>query len=362
MNILFVNTVCGTGSTGRIVVEQYKKAELEGHTCMVAYGRGDSPREINGYRIGSDFDMYFHAFMTRITDKTAFYSKRATKIFINKVRTFAPDKIILHNLHGYYLDIEQLFIYIKEEKIPVEWTLHDCWAFTGHCSHFDFIDCNKWLTQCSKCPQKSEYPKSSIADNSIWNYKKKKELFTNVDELRIITPSDWLAQLVKKSFLGEYPIEVINNKVDKKIFRPVKSDFRKKYKLEDKIILLGVANVWTPRKGLNDFIELSGILNDKYKIVLIGVNDKNKKHLTDNMIGINRTESAQELAEIYSASDFYINLTYEDTYPTTNLEARACGTTVITYRTGGSVETADIVVEQGDLKKIIETVVSYKNL
>ncbi|MCI8372246.1 MAG: glycosyltransferase [Lachnospiraceae bacterium] len=349
MKVLQINTVCGTGSTGRIAVDLYDKLEAQGHECLIAYGRGKAPEGIHAVRIGNDLDTYMHAAMTRITDKTGFYSRRATRKFIEKIKEYQPDLIHLHNLHGYYLDIRQLFHYIRKEQIPVVWTLHDCWPFTGHCAHFDYIGCSKWQEGCHNCPQKKEYPASKFLDHSQQNYQIKKELFTSLEDMKIITPSNWLAGLVKQSFLSKYPVEVVHNQINTAVFKPTESDFRRRFHLENPFIVLGVANVWIQKKGLQDFIKLSEQLDDSIQIILVGVNKKLKKIIPDKILTIQRTDSIKQLAEIYSAADVYLNLTYEDNYPTTNLEAHACGTTVISYQTGGSTESADLVIEKGRL-------------
>lgn len=353
MNILFVNTVYGTGSTGKIVAQQYKQLQEAGHTCMAAYGRGTAPAHINSYRIGSDKDMYMHALLTRITDRTGLFSTRATKAFLQKIDDFQPDCIYLHNLHGYYLNYELLFQYIKEKGISVVWTLHDCWSFTGHCAYFDYVGCEKWKSGCGSCSQKNSYPASMLCDFSKENYKRKKNSFTNVKDMTVIVPSKWLEGLVKQSFLKEYPVKVVYNEVDTEVFKPCENKIREVYHVGNKKLLLGVANVWEKRKGLEDFIKLTDMLEEElYQIILIGLNQKQIKEMPESVIALERTESAAKLAQFYTAADYFLNLTYEDNYPTTNVEARACGTTVLTYRTGGSVECADIVVEKGDLEAV----------
>ena len=300
--------------------------------------------------------------MTRVFDNAGFGSREATIKFIDFIKEFAPDIIHLHNLHGYYINVEILFEFLKEYNKPVVWTLHDCWAFTGHCAHFDLYKCYKWQNECGECPQKKEYPASFLFDNSRNNYIRKKQAFQGVNKLVVVTPSQWLANLVKESFLQNYEIRVINNGIDLTLFKPTYGDFRGRYNLENKIIVLGVASAWGVRKGLLDFIELRKLLDRRYEIVLVGVSEEDKKRLTEGMLGITRTDSVKELAEIYTASDIFVNLTYEDNYPTVNLEAQACGTTVLTYRTGGSVESVpeEQVVEQGNLRYMVELIEKYE--
>ncbi len=341
LKILQINSVCGFGSTGRIATDLYKVIEEQGHECVIAYGRGEAPKNIKTIKIGSNMDNYIHVAKTRILDKHGFGSKKATLEFIKKVKEYNPDIIHLHNIHGYYINIEILFNYLRKSGKKVIWTLHDCWAFTGHCSHFDYVGCYKWKNGCNSCKQKCEYPASNLLDNSKWNYGKKKELFTSIDKnnLIIVTPSKWLANLVRESYLNKYKIEVINNGIDLNIFKPVESNFRKKYKIEDKKIILGVASVWNERKGLNYFVDLSKQIDKNYQIVIVGISEKQKKELPNNIIAITRTNNLNELVEIYSDSDIFFNPTLEEVLGLTNIESLACGIPVITFDTGGSVET-----------------------
>lgn len=364
MKILQINVVCGYGSTGRIATDIYKLLEAEGHECLIAFGRGTAPEGINSYRIGTNYDNYAHVIKSRLLDQHGFASRNATMEFIKKAKEYDPDIIHLHNIHGYYLNVELLFEYLKEINKPVIWTLHDCWAFTGHCAHFDFVGCNKWVNGCNNCPQISSYPKSLLIDNSKANYKNKKNIFCDVKNMSIITPSKWLAELVKNSFLKEYPVQVINNGIDLKAFQYADSDFRQNNNLQDKYLILGVASIWTERKGLDAFLALSKIMNDNEIIVLVGVTAKQKSMLPANIIGITRTDSLKELAEIYSTADIFLNPTLEDNFPTTNLEALACGTPVITFATGGSVESIDntcgAIIENTNVDDLYETILHLK--
>lgn len=340
LRILFINSVCN-GSTGTICKNLYKAAVEDGHECCIAYGRGETPKGYNTIKIGNKLDFYLHVLKARLFDASGFGSKRATKEFIKKIDEFKPDIIHLHNIHGYYVNIEILFKYLKEHpEIKKVWTLHDCWAFTGHCPHFEYEKCEQWKNECEKCIRIKEYPKSLI-DRCNNNYKIKKMLFTNVENLVLVSPSRWLEKLIKKSYLMDYPVEVINNGIDTNIFKYTKSDIKEKYNIKSKKIILGVASVWDKKKGLDTFIELSKKLDDDYQIVLIGLNKKQIKKLPNNVIGIDRTENVQELVKWYSAANVFFNPTLEDNYPTVNLEAIACGTPVITFDTGGSSESSE---------------------
>lgn len=349
------------GSTGRIATDLYKVLEGQGHQCVIAYGRGVAPGGIKSIKIGSDFDVNVHGVLSRITDKHGYYSKNATRILIQKIKVFDPDIIHLHNIHGYYININILFDYLKEANKPVVWTLHDCWAFTGHCSYFDFIKCYKWQTSCIACPMKNEYPKSILFDRSKKNFTDKKKTFCGIKNMMIISPSEWLENIIKKSFLNIYNIKVINNGINLNIFSPKQKIIARQnlhISLQTKIYLGVAYNFEVASKGFNDFLKLSEMIDEKSKIILVGVSKEQIKKLPKNIIGITRTNNTMELAELYSTSDVFINTTYVDNYPTVNLEAISCGTPVIAYKTGGVVEqiTQDIgiLVAQGDINGLFE--------
>lgn len=329
MKVLQINSVCGYGSTGNIVVDLYHALNEQGHECCIAYGRGTAPDNVQSYRIGSDLDVYMHGIISRITDKHAFYSKRATKRLVRWMKDYDPDVIHLHNLHGYYINIEILFEALKQMDKPVVWTLHDCWAFTGHCAHYTKAGCYKWMSGCGNCPQKKGYPSTVFIDNSYKNYAKKKDIFNKVANVMIVAPSQWLADQVQKSFLSKITRKVIYNGVDLSVFQPTQGDFREKYCLEDKKIILGVANVWNEGKGLYVFNDLAKELDDTYKIVLVGVTQKQRLQMDDRILCIDRTGSKQELAEIYSTADLFLNPSVEETMGLTTVEALACGTNVL---------------------------------
>ena len=366
MKVLLINSVCGIRSTGRIATDIAEDYMADGHTCMIAYGRGEVPQKYQGisYRIGSDLDVKINGLKARFFDNEALNAKKETEKFIEFANDYNPDLLWLHNLHGYYINIELLFDWIKSRpSMKVHWTLHDCWAFTGHCAHFSVVGCNKWKTGCYSCSQSREYPSSFCSDNSKVNYIRKKQAFTGVKDMTIITPSYWLADLVKDSFLKEYSIEVKHNTIDTDVFKPTKGDFREMYSLKDKFIILGVASAWSDKKGLSDFIKLRKELSDDYALVLVGLTKKQASKIDSDIIVIERTNSKEELASIYTAADLFLNLTYEDNYPTVNLEAQACGTPCVTYRTGGSVESVpeENVVEQGDLQGILTKIKEFRS-
>ena len=345
MKILQINSF-SNGSTGKIMMSIHKKLLENGHESYVVWGRGRKSKNEHEIYLNDKIGTYLHVLYSRITGKNGFSSALSTKRLLKTLDDLKPDIIHLHNIHGYYINIDLLFHYLKENNIKVIWTLHDCWSFTGQCAYFDMANCNKWQKSCYNCPQLKSYPKS-FKDNSIWNYKKKKELFNGLN-LTLVTPSKWLSNLVRKSYLKNYDVIVINNGIDTNIFKPTTSNFRKNHNILNKKVILGIANVWDKRKGLDDFLKLSKVLNTDYVIVLIGLSKKQIELLPNNIIGITRTENQQELVEIYSTSDILFNPTYEDNYPTVNLEAIACGTPVLSYDTGGSIEFTDFIEDNKD--------------
>jgi len=364
--LLQINSVVNSGSTGRIAEEIGQTAVATGWKSFIAYGRNDRSSQSELIKIGNDWDIKMHGIKTRLFDKHGLGSKSATKELIGKIKEISPDLIQLHNIHGYYINIEILFNYLRKTNIPVVWTFHDCWPITGHCAHFSFVGCEKWKTQCNNCPQMKNYPSSWIVDRSEKNYNLKKELFISLPNLTLVSVSKWLSGILKESYLQHYPLNVIHNGINTEVFRPSADNvFRIKYRLDNKFILLGVATSWGSKKGLYDFIELGKLLKTDFQIVLVGLTKKQIEKLPDNILGIERTESVKELAEIYSASDVFVNPTYEDSFPTTNIESLACGTPVITYKTGGSPEAIDeltgIVVEQGNIAKLVDAIKMVKN-
>ena len=358
MKIYQINVVCGQGSTGHIVLELADLIERQGGNCRVAYGRGNVPIGINSFKMSNNFDILWHVLMTRLTDRHGLFSKKATRRLLADIQKYNPDIIHLHNIHGYYLNYKILFKFLKSYGKPVVWTLHDCWAFTGHCSYFDFVRCDKWKTGCKECKLTGKYPKSLFWDASKQNYYHKKTSFTQIKNFYIVTPSLWLANKVQESFLNYYPVKVIYNGIDTKLFFPKEnSEFRRKYGIENKKIILGVANVWSERKGLRDFIELQKILSDDYLIVLVGIGEKQKKMLPEErVLSISRTDSIEELIDIYSAADVYFNASVEETMGMTTVEALACGLPVVVYNRTAVPEivepNAGIVLEPGNIKEV----------
>lgn len=336
MKVVQINTTCGIGSTGKICVgiSQLMTAQnTENHIlCSTT----------DGYPLGIPCSdgryRKLQALQSRLLGNYGFNSKAAARRMIAELERIRPDIVHLHNIHGHDCDLELLFSWFRRRKTKLVWTFHDCWAFTAYCPHFTMMKCDQWKTQCTQCVQRRSY--SWFFDKSRALYEKKKALFTGLD-LTIVTPSQWLADLVKQSFLKDCPVQVIPNGIDLKVFRPVQSDFRGKYGLDNQKIVLGVSFGWDARKGLDVFTALSKRLPEDYRVVLVGADDDVDKRLPENILSIHRTRNQQELAEIYSAADVFVNPTREENYPTVNMEALACGTPVLTFRTGGSPEMLD---------------------
>lgn len=356
IRVLQVNIVCNSGSTGRIAEEIGCLVIKSGLECYIGYGRGDRPSNSYSIRIGSDFNLYTHGVQSRFFDNHGLASRKATISFVESIKKINPGIIHLHNIHGYYLNYPILFDCLKELDIPIIWTLHDCWPFTGHCAYFTAAECDKWKTGCYECPNKKEYPASYFLDNSNRNYQLKKKVFTSNKNIHFVPVSSWLSELLDDSFFSDYPKTIIHNGVDLDIFKPIKSISSK----SSQFIVLGVASVWDKRKGLDDFIKLRQILDSHYSIIVVGVSKKQMKSIPDGIVGIERTENIQQLAELYSKADVFLNPTYEDNFPTTNIEALACGTPVITYNTGGSPEAVTtetgFVVEQGNIQGLVDCI------
>ena len=361
MRVLLINAVCGQGSTGRICTGIADMLKAHGHDAYIAYGLGHSSYSGSFCFSGGKPDYYIHNLLSRLTDSEGLHSSLATKRLIAQIENIEPDVVHIHTMHGHYLNYKILLTYLHKKAFPVVMTLHDCWTFTGHCAYFR--GCDKWKYGCQKCAFLDEYPQSWLKDSSQYNYNLKRKLLTEFGEkLTIVPVSYWLNGLLKQSFLKNIKIVTIHNGIDLNIFRPTYNrELLSKYSIEGKKIVLGVALPWSAYKGFQDFVKLRSLLPEEYVIVMVGLSSEQIKEIPDGIIGIERTDSPKELAELYTLSDVLVNTTYCDNYPTVNLEAIACGTPVITYRTGGSPESVDLhtgdVVEQGDLKGLVKSII-----
>lgn len=336
MKVVEINSF-GNFSTGNIACDIAEEVQRRGDECLVLYARGNIRKTVKSKRISSKLDVLGHTFLARIFDSAGLHSKYQTRKVLKFLDQYKPDVVHLHNLHGYYINYPMIFNYLYEHKeIKVVWTLHDCWPFTGHCCYFSRSKCGRWRNGCFNCPSKKDYPSSYFFDRSKKNYNKKKDIFTKIetDRMIIITPSNWLKEIAQASYLRKYRINTVHNGVDINKFAK-KNESNQKSKSK---IILGVASVWDERKGLNTFIELSKVLEENYKIVIIGKIFDNVK-LPSNVMHISRTENTEELVKWYSSCDVFLNPTLDENYPTVNVEAQCCSAKVLCFDSGGSSET-----------------------
>lgn len=341
MRIMFINSVVDYGSTGRIVRDIANVLKRQGHTVKIAYGRHELEDAEDAVFIGNQWSTYFHVLMTRLFGNAGLHSKKSTNHLINEIKDFQPDIIHLHNLHGYYIQVPMLMEFLKTYPAKYVWTLHDAWAISGGTAHFNYLGCEKWDDGCVITKDPKDYPGAWIFPNQKRNFNWKKESFSNIANLTLVSPSHWLQELCDQSYLKQYEHIVIPNGIDLETFKIKEVSSKLKKEFQDKFVILGVASVWEKRKGLDYFIELSQKLNDDYCVLLIGVDDKLAHSLPKNIKSIKRTNNVEELADYYNIADVFVNPTLDDNFPTTNLESLACGTPVITFDTGGSSEAID---------------------
>lgn len=358
--LLQINVTANWGSTGKIAEQIGQCAIKFGWNSYIAYRWNHHPSMSNLIRVSGKYGIYSHYLGNFLFDKEGLFSSRDTKQLITRIKEIKPDVIHLHNIHDHWINYKLLFEYLNQTEIKVVWTFHDCWPFTGHCFHFVIKNCDRWRILCHDCPLQHEYPKT-LVDRSTKNFELKKKLFGGNKNLSIVACSEWLGNFVKDSFLKDKPLTIIHNGVDLKVFRPTLP----KKSFEDGIFrILAVSNVWNKEKGIGDIYKLNETLSGDYQITVVGLSEKQVKTLPSGIIGIQRTQNVQELVDLYSESDVLINPTYADTFPTVNLEALACGTPVITYRTGGSPEAIDektgVIVEPGNVKGLTEAILKMK--
>lgn len=366
MKVLQINTrYYNGGSTGRIAYDLKQVMDANGIKSYAAFGFGYEPKgeeKATVCRIESDRELFISKLWTKATGHHGFNNKAETKRLLAWIDKVQPDIIHMHNIHNHYVNVRMLLEYIAKKNIPCVLTMHDCWTFTGHCAYFDYSGCDKWKTGCNHCPSLRDYPKTfALIDPSPWNYKMKQKLFAPLN-IMFVSPSQWLCDLQQQSFLKDKPCEVINNGVDVNVFKPIKSDVRQEYGIGDRKMILAVAGGLAPRKGKDYLLKLPTLLRDDELLVLVGLQKGQELLLpkTDKVIGIQRTKTSDELVGLYSEADVFINPTLEDNFPTTNIEALACGTPVVTFRTGGSVEVitpaTGLVADKGDMDGLLSAI------
>ncbi len=355
MRVFQLNTFCGVKSTGRIAAEIAKLVKADGGECRIGYGvPGISPdSQPFAFHIGSKWERKVHAVIRKLLDAEGYGSWNATRKMIRELKTFSPDLIHLHNIHGCYLHLPTLFRYLRKADVPVVWTLHDCWPFTGHCAYFDYSGCMRWKERCHDCPQQASYPVCIGLDGSKRNHRMKQRFFQLPRSITFVAPCEWMTKHLSASYLGHYPTKVIVNGVNLDVFKPTASDLRQRFGLQNKKICLSVASEWDRRKGLRYLCKAAERMGESYAFVVIGLTDEQISELPSEMIGISHTANTQELAAWYTVADCMLNPTMEDNMPMVNLEALACGTPVVVFETGGCPEAIDetcgIVVPKGDM-------------
>ncbi len=352
MKIAYINSVAGYGSTGRLIDQL---SQMEGIEAKIYFGRKKDLSKGDTFRMTSFAGNVSHALQTFLFDRHAFCNTKETRRMLEDLERFQPDLIHMHNLHGYYIDVQTLFEYLRKKDIPVVWTLHDCWAFTGHCAHYEAVGCEKWKTGCRDCPQLWPYYPTFYGGNVSSNYARKKELFTSLkDRLHLTVPSAWLKEQASMSFLKDTDCRLIANGVDLDVFRPEASSFREEHSLEGKTLVMACSSIWTQRKGLDELIRLSHEMPEGSVLCVVGVSPSQIRKFDPETICVKRTDSVRELAGIYSSADLFVNPTWEESFSLVNVEAQACGCPVVTYKAGGSTEMVSektgIVLEKHDIE------------
>ena len=354
--VLQINSVYGSGSTGNIVKNLMLTMRDEGIEPLAAYGIGKEVKDSNILKFSDNLSVNTDILLSRITGRAGCFNRKGTAVLINLIKEKQPDIIHLHNIHGFYINVPMLLKFLKQYGRPVVWTMHDCWTFTGHCAHFETIDCDKWHTHCENCKGLWKYP-TSYKDRSKKNFDEKKELFSGLQKLTIVAPSQWLAECVKSSYLKDYQVRVINNGIDLNVFRPIKTNLRSELGINDGAMILGMANKWLNPRNKDTVMNIAEALEGKGKAVIIGSEEQN---MHKNIICVPTVTNASKMAEYYSVADMFINLTLEDTFPTVNIEALACVIPIITYKTGGSPEILNgdtgYCVDKFDFNDIIEKI------
>lgn len=360
MKVLFINTVFERSSTGRIIHDICVRLRQQGHDSMVIYGRYPVQSEFPSMCFNSKIENILHGVNTRLFDRHGFGPKATTKKIIETIKHYQPDIIHLHNIHGYYVNIKLLFQFLKQMDLPVVWTVHDCWPYTGHCVYYDYIGCDKWKTECCQCPKKREYPASYGIDNSKRNYNQKRELFNSIPNLTLVAVSDWLKEQLGMSFLKHHRIQRIYNGIDQTVFRPIKTDIKKRMGLEGKKVFLAVSDGWSERKGKNLLYQFTDYLNPDEVLIMVGLSEKDLKSCPKQLLGMGRTENLQQLVELYSAADIVLNPSYEETFGMITAEALSCGTPVIVSNATASPElvnsTCGRIIEKGNISDLRMTV------
>ena len=362
MKLLQINSTANWGSTGRIAEQIGNVAISLGWDSYIAYGRYANKSNSRLIKIGNKVDSAWHLMCSRLFDCQGLCSRKATKRFVEQIEHIKPDLIHLHNIHGYYLNYEILFKYLRNTGIPVVWTLHDCWTFTGHCAHFSYNKCEKWKNECKECPLKGEYPSSLLLDRSRKNFLCKKGHFSSLENMAVVSVSKWLDSMVDASFLTDKQRHVIYNGINVEVFSPMTDidELREKYNLQNKKVLIGVASVWDKYKGYDDYLRLHEMLPDNTQLIMVGLSEKQLNALPKGIIGLQRTQNVEALVKLYSLADIVLNLSYQETFGLTTVEGFACGTPGVVYNKTASPELIDEscgkIVEAGNMEQLLSAI------
>ena len=366
MKVLQINAVYGFKSTGVIVKDIGDTLVKNGDEAYFAYQTTNEDVE-NGYLVGGKFSWKFHALYARMFGKQAYASKRATKKFLKWIDEIQPDVVHFHNLHSNYIHLNMLCDYLAKKNIPVVITMHDCWYFTGKCTHYIAVKCDKWQTSCGKCPlNKSEQP-SLFFDCTSKVLQDKTEHLLKLNNLTLVGCSEWIAAEARKSKLSSTNIQVIYNGVDTSIFTPHDSEIRKELGIESNFVVLGMADKWYAEQNREIVEKIIAHQDENTKIVIVGCKEEQTKYSErfNNVIPLGYITDRNRLSDIYASADVFVNLTRADTLPTVNMESICCGTPVITFDCCGSPELVDkacgFVVEEGNINQLLACIEKIKS-
>lgn len=363
--LLQVNATCNWGSTGHIAEQIATYARTKGWDCYLAHGaRYVNDSAMKTYMVGSRTDNLIHAAKSMLLGQHGLGSKLVTRDLVKNIEQIRPDIIHLHNIHGYYLNFQILFEYLKRSGVPVAWTFHDCWPITGQCTHFVSVGCEKWkeANGCHHCPLLGESYKTYV-DRSNKNWQLKKEMFTSLDDLTIVTVSHWLEGIVKDSYFKNKRIQTIHNGIDTDVFIPLpdNSYSLEKYGLCNTQYIMGVSMDWSDKKGFSDYCKLSSQVPAGVKIVLLGLDEERCRIASQyGIIGLKRTDNVKELVKLYNGATIIMNLSYEETFGLTTVEGFSCGVPGIVYNATASPELmtpeTGLVAEPGNMEGVVKAI------
>lgn len=339
LRILQVNAVNGIMSTGRTCLEMEQYLNAHGAECYTAYSIG-SPSP-GAYKIAHPLECKLHALLSRLFGLQGYFSFFSTGKLLRLIKRLQPDVVHLRNLHANYLNIRTLLGYLAKNDIATVVTLHDCWDYTGKCTHYFVQGCDRWQTGCHHCPKLRTGHNSWFFDRTDKMWRDKKQGFQSIPRLAVTGVSDWMTGEAQKSFLSSAKqVKRIYNWVDLQVFRPVEAEaLRERLGIAGKTVILGVASGWSNRKGLHTFLKLAELLGDHEIIVLVG--NMQPVQLPPNVLHIPATHDVQELVAYYSMADVFLQMSPEETFGKVAAEALACGTPVVAVDSTANSELVD---------------------